>query len=72
MEEDEVEKFLKSEEFKKGFREQVEKDTWEKGLPMVYLKDNKIVKHYSDGRIEVVKEIEVSTVIVNKNKFNLS
>ena len=57
MEEDEVEKFIKSEEFKKGFREQVEKDTWEKGLPMVYLKDNKIVKHYSDGRIEVVKEL---------------
>ena len=57
MEEDEVEKFLKSEKFSKEFREQVEKDTWEKGLPMVYFKDNKIVKHYSDGRIEIVKEL---------------
>ena len=58
MEEDEIGEFLKSEEFIKGFREQVEKDTWEKGLPMVYLKDNKIVKHYSDGRIEVIKELD--------------
>lgn len=56
--EDEVGKFLKSEEFKKGFREQVEKDTWEKGLPMVYLKDNKVVRHYPDGRIEVIKELD--------------
>ena len=69
MEADEVEKFIKSEEFKKGFREQVEKDTWEKGLPMVYLKDNKIVKHYSDGRVEVIKKIDVSTVIVEQKKF---
>lgn len=58
MEEDEVGKFLKSEEFIKSFREQVEKDTWEKGLPMVYLKDNKVVRHYPDGRIEVVKELD--------------
>ena len=69
MEADEVEKFIKSEEFKKGFREQVEKDTWGKGLPMVYLKDNKIVKHYSDGRVEVIKKIDVSTVIVEQKKF---
>lgn len=69
MEEDEVEKFLKSEKFSKEFREQVEKDTWGKGLPMVYLKDNKIVKHYSDGRVEVIKKIDVSTVIVEQKKF---
>ena len=69
MEADEVEKFLKSEEFIKEFRKQVEKDTWGKGLPMVYLKDNKIVKHYSDGRVEVIKKIDVSTVIVEQKKF---
>lgn len=63
--------FLRSEDFIEGFREQVEKDTWGKGLPMVYLKDNKIVKHYSDGRIEVVKEIEFQDVKVDNNKFRL-
>lgn len=58
MEEDEVGKFLKSEEFIKGFREQVIKDTWGKGLPMVYLRGNEIVRHYTDGRIEVIKKID--------------
>ena len=71
MEADEVEKFLKSEEFIKEFRKQVEKDTWEKGLPMVYLKDNKIVKHYSDGRVEVIKEIEFTDVKVENKNFKL-
>ena len=71
MEEDEVEKFLKSEKFSKEFREQVEKDTWGKGLPMVYLKDNKIVKHYSDGRVEVIKEIEFTDVKVENKNFKL-
>lgn len=45
MEEDEIGKFLKSEEFIKG-------------LPMVYLKDNKVVRHYPDGRIGVIKELD--------------
>ena len=71
MEEDEIGEFLKSEEFIKGFREQVEKDTWGKGLPMVYLKDNKIVKHYSDGRVEVIKEIEFTDVKVENKNFKL-
>lgn len=57
-EEDEVGKHLKSERFIKGFREQIEKDTWGEGLPMVYLKDNKVVRHYPDGRIEVIKDLD--------------
>lgn len=57
-EEDEVGKYLKSDKFKKNFREQIEKDTWGKGLPMVYLKDNKVVRHYADGRIEVIKDLD--------------
>lgn len=50
-------KYFRSEEFKKGFKEQVKKDTWEKGLPMVY-RNNKgqIVKHWKDGKIEIIKE----------------
>lgn len=63
--------FLRSEEFIEGFREQVEKDTWGKGLPMVYLKDNKIVRHFSDGTIEVIKEVEFQDVKVDNNKFRL-
>ena len=58
MEEDEETNFLKSKKFKEGFREQVEKDTWGQGLPMVYLRGNEIVRHYPDGRIEVIKKID--------------
>jgi hypothetical protein len=25
---------------------------------MVYLKDNKVVRHYSDGRIEIIKDLD--------------
>lgn len=63
--------FLRSEEFVEELRKQVEKDTWEKGLPMVYLKDNKIVRHFSDGTIEVIKEVEFQDVKVDNNKFRL-
>ena len=63
--------FLRSEEFVEKLRKQVEKDTWEKGLPMVYLKGNKIVRHFSDGTIEVIKEVEFQDVKVGNNKFRL-
>jgi hypothetical protein len=47
---------FQSEEFKKGFQKQVEKDTWGKGLPMVYSNDKgQIVKHWKDGKIEIIK-----------------
>lgn len=52
---DESEYFL-SEEFQENFRKQVESDTWNQGLPMVYMDDNgKIVKHWKDGKIEIIK-----------------
>lgn len=50
--------FFKSKSFTDGFTQQVIKDTWGKGLPMVYLDDkNRIVEHWSDGRIKVIKRL---------------
>jgi hypothetical protein len=43
-----------SEEFKKEFRKQVEKDTWGMGKPMFYMKDGDIVEHWKDGTINVL------------------
>lgn len=63
--------FFRSSEFAEKLRKQVEKDTWEKGLPMVYLRDNKIVRHYPDGTIEVIKVVEFQDVKVYNNKFRL-
>lgn len=54
-----VSEYFQSEEFKKGFQEQVKKDTWEKGLPMIYSNElGQIVKHWKDGKIEVIHEIK--------------
>jgi hypothetical protein len=51
--------YLRSDKFKEDFRKQVEKDTWGQGLPMVYMnKEGQIVRHYSDGKIEVIKDKE--------------
>lgn len=53
---DEVAMF-NSEEFKEAFRKQVEADTWDKGLPKVYMNDEgQVVRHWKDGKIEVVAE----------------
>jgi hypothetical protein len=71
MVEDEEIEFFKSEGFKRKFRERVEEDTWEKGLPMVYIKDGKIVRHFADGRIEIVKEIEDKLVKVEQKQFKI-
>ena len=50
------EEYFKSEKFKEDFRKKVEEDTWEKGLPMIYLDDNgNMVKHFKDGTIEIIK-----------------
>lgn len=39
--------YFQSEEFKKSFSEQVEKDTWGKGKPMIYVdKEGNTVKHF--------------------------
>lgn len=53
---DEVGKYLRSEEFRKSFAEQVRKDTWGNGLPMVYLdrKTGNIVEHWEDGTINIL------------------
>lgn len=51
------EDYFKSEEFKKISREKIEKETWEKGKPMIYMDENKnIVEHWKDGTIKIIKE----------------
>jgi hypothetical protein len=53
-----VKEAFESEEFKRAFRKQIEKDTWEQGLPMIYLNDEGwIVEHWKDGRIDKKKKI---------------
>ena len=50
---------FESKEFKEAFRRQVEKDTWEQGLPKIYLdNDGWIVEHWKDGRIDKIKKIK--------------
>lgn len=49
--------YFQSEEFKENFRKKVEQETWEKGLPMIYMNEYKqIVEHYKDGTIKIIKE----------------
>lgn len=51
--------YFRSKEFQEDFRKQVEKDTWDKDLPMVYLnEEGEIVRHYKDGTIEIVEKID--------------
>jgi hypothetical protein len=48
--------YLKSEQFKEDFRKKIEEDTWEKGLPMIYMDENKnMVEHWKDGTINIIK-----------------
>lgn len=56
-EEDNLElEYFKSERFRKEFKEQVEEDTWGKGLPKIYMdKDKNIVEHWKDGTINIIK-----------------
>ena len=66
--EDKEKEYFVSNKFKEGVQQQVIADTWGKGLPMVYMnEDKKIVKHWADGRIEVVKE--EPKYLCNKVKF---
>lgn len=61
-------KFFISEKFKEGLQQQVIADTWGKGFPMVYLDEKRnIVKHWADGRIEIVEEKE--KFVCKKVKF---
>ena len=49
--------YFQSEEFKEKIQQAINRDTWEKGKPMIYLDDNKnIVEHWKDGIINIIKE----------------
>lgn len=65
--------YLKSEKFQEDFRKKVEQDTWEKGLPMVYIDDDRnIVKHWKNGTIEIVGKAEdkiESKLIIKKGNI---
>ena len=48
--------YFQSEKFREDFRKKVEEDTWGKGLPMIYIDENKnIVEHWKDGTINIIK-----------------
>jgi hypothetical protein len=52
-------KYFSSQEFRIGFAEQVEKDTWGNGLPKIYMdSDGWLVHHYKDGRIDKIKKLQ--------------
>jgi hypothetical protein len=51
--------YLKSDQFAKKFREQVEKDTWEQGLPMYYMEGNWIIEHWKDGTKNKIREVNM-------------
>jgi hypothetical protein len=54
-----VKEAFASKEFQDAFRKQVEKDTWDQGLPKIYLDDEGwIVEHWKDGRIDKIKKIK--------------
>lgn len=54
---DRVIDYIKSEKFKEDFKKQVEKDTWDKGLPKIYMdEEGRIVEHWKDGKIIILKE----------------
>ena len=42
--------YFQSEEFQKGFEEQVNKTTWDIGLPKIIKEGDNIWKWYKDGR----------------------
>jgi hypothetical protein len=50
--------YLKSNQFAENFRKQVEKNTWEQGLPMYYMEGNWIIEHWKDGRKIKIKELD--------------
>ena len=54
-EDDKLGEYLKSEQFRKDFAEQVKKDTWGNGLPMIYMdKGGNIVEHWENGTINIL------------------
>ena len=69
-EEDKVMAYLKSDKFKEDFAKQVEKDTWGKGLPKIYMKDGNIVEHWKDGTINIIKTKEELKKIEDERNRN--
>jgi hypothetical protein len=54
-----MKKYFESEEFKKSFNHTVELNTWEKGLPKIYMdEEGNIVEHWKDGTINILKTKE--------------
>lgn len=50
--------YFKSEEFQQAVREKIEEDTWNEGLPMIYMdKEGWLVKKWKDGKIEKIKKL---------------
>ncbi len=51
--------WLKSEQFGESINKIIERDTWEQGLPKIYMdKEGWLVKHWKDGKIEKIKKIK--------------
>lgn len=49
---------ITSDQFKEGFLTQIKKDTWDKGLPMIYMNEERwLVKHYKNGKIIKIKKL---------------
>ena len=55
-------KYYRSTKIMEGFKEAVKKDTWDKGLPMVYKNENgDYVRHFPDGKIEIIGRLKKYT-----------
>jgi hypothetical protein len=57
--------YFKSEEFQESLRKRIEKETWDKGLPKVYMEDGKIIKHYKDGTKEIIENKFVNNKLIS-------
>lgn len=55
---DKIEKYLKSKQFRIDVSKIIESETWDKGLPKIYMKDGNIVEHWRDGTINILKTKE--------------
>lgn len=57
IEDEEEAQYLCSEKFREDFAKQVEADTWEKGLPKIYMNEKRqIVEHWADGTVNIIKD----------------
>lgn len=55
LSEKELHKYLLSKGFKRDIMKQIEKDTWDKGLPKIYLNDQgDMIKHFKSGKKVII------------------